>query len=190
MKSPARIPRIHGARIQTSRRPGTVPDHGHVPNPSITPTDRRPQPAHRPGDYHFTPPTDAGLAARCQNCAPRNRLVGSGLDARGRDAPLRRRAGGEPGHDRYCARRRYGRMVIAAGEQAAAARSVRRWCDRAPASSDREFSVEMMPTLRVGHQLVPYRWSAPSALEFRWRLLIDAIPALIAGCAVIIKPAK
>jgi acyl-CoA reductase-like NAD-dependent aldehyde dehydrogenase len=86
-----------------------------------------------------------------------------------------------------------GRTHIAAGELASAARNIRRWCERAPGIlQTEEFPSKMMPTLRVGHQLVPYRlvgvispWNFPLALS-----LIDVVPALIAGCAVIIKPSE
>src|SRR5690606_38902084 len=55
-----------------------------------------------------------------------------------------------------------------------------------------EFDSKVMPSLRIGQQLVPYPlvgvispWNFPFALSF-----IDAIPALLAGCAVIIKPSE
>jgi len=49
-----------------------------------------------------------------------------------------------------------------------------------------------MPSLRYSHQLVPYPlvgsispWNFPVALS-----LIDAVPALLAGCAVFVKPSE
>jgi acyl-CoA reductase-like NAD-dependent aldehyde dehydrogenase len=86
-----------------------------------------------------------------------------------------------------------GRTHISAGEHFSAARNIRRWCERAPGIvRTEEFRSKMMPTLTVGHQLVPYPlvgvispWNFPLALS-----LIDAVPALIAGCAVVIKPSE
>ena len=55
-----------------------------------------------------------------------------------------------------------------------------------------EFDSKLMPTLRIAQQLVPYPlvgvispWNFPFALSF-----IDAVPALLAGCAVIVKPSE
>ena len=130
-----------------------------------------------------------------RNCARRSlSWWASGLDAR--CAVMRRFADALEAHrDAIVAALAIdtGRQVIAAGELAAAARNVRRWCERAPGIiRTEEFPSKMMPTLRVGHQLVPYPlvgvispWNFPLALS-----LIDAVPALIAGCAVIIKPSE
>lgn len=146
-------------------------------------------------DFEFTPPTDSELAARCQ--ALRQEQVAwreSGLAAR--IAVMRRFA------DALEAQREplvqalsidTGRVSVAAGEVVSAARNIRRWCDRAPAiASTVEFDSKIMPTLRVAHQLVPYPlvgvispWNFPMALS-----LIDSVPALLAGCAVLVKPSE
>ena len=86
-----------------------------------------------------------------------------------------------------------GRTVIAAGEVKSASRNIRRWCDYGPtllATPVHESGV--MPGLRYSHQLVPYQlvgaispWNFPVALS-----LIDAVPALLAGCAVFVKPSE
>ncbi len=146
-------------------------------------------------DYHFTPHTEAELAARCQSLrAGQPAWWASGLEAR--CVAMRRFADALDAHrDTIVAALATdtGRLVIAAGELAAATRNIRRWCERAPGIiHTEEFASKMMPTLLVGHQLVPYPlvgvispWNFPLALS-----LIDAVPALIAGCAAIIKPSE
>jgi acyl-CoA reductase-like NAD-dependent aldehyde dehydrogenase len=146
-------------------------------------------------DYEFTPPTEAELAARCRALrAAQPAWWGAGLEAR--CAAMRRFADALEAHrDALVAALATdtGRTHIAAGELASAARNIRRWCERAPGIvRTEEFASKMVPTLRVSHQLVPYPlvgvispWNFPLALS-----LIDAVPALIAGCAVLIKPSE
>jgi len=164
--------------------PSPVPDQVPVRNPRTGQVD-----------YTFTPPTEAALAARCRDLrAAQPAWWAAGLAAR--CAAMRRFADAlETGREAIVAALATdtGRSHIAAGELASAARNIRRWCERAPAIvRTEEFPSKMMPTLRVGHQLVPYTlvgvispWNFPLALS-----LIDAVPALIAGCAVIIKPSE
>jgi acyl-CoA reductase-like NAD-dependent aldehyde dehydrogenase len=146
-------------------------------------------------DYEFSPPTAAELAARCQALrAAQPDWWSDGMAHR--VAVLSRFADALERHKDPIVKALAidtGRVPIAAGELMAAARNVRRWCERAPAiaiTGERESKV--MPTLRIGHQLVPYPlvgvispWNFPLALS-----LIDAIPALLAGCAVMIKPSE
>jgi acyl-CoA reductase-like NAD-dependent aldehyde dehydrogenase len=146
-------------------------------------------------DYEFVPPTDAELAARCKELrAGQPQWWESGLEAR--CAVMRRFADAlEVNRDAVVAALAAdtGRVAVAAGELVSVARNIRRWCERAPGIlATGEFQSKIMPTLRVGHQLVPYTlvgvispWNFPLALS-----LIDAVPALIAGCAVIIKPSE
>jgi acyl-CoA reductase-like NAD-dependent aldehyde dehydrogenase len=146
-------------------------------------------------DFEFSPPTEAGLAARCKELRDgQPAWWTAGLAAR--SAVMRRFADAlENRREAIVAALAVdtGRTQIAAGELAAAARNVRRWCERAPGIiRTGEFQSKMMPSLRIGHQLVPYSlvgvispWNFPLALS-----LIDAVPALIAGCAVIVKPSE
>lgn len=86
-----------------------------------------------------------------------------------------------------------GRRTLAEGEVASAARNIRRWCARAPALvGSQERQSELVPTLRYRHQFVPYPlvgvispWNFPLALS-----LIDSVAALLAGCAVLVKPSE
>ncbi|MEO7387437.1 MAG: aldehyde dehydrogenase family protein, partial [Gammaproteobacteria bacterium] len=86
-----------------------------------------------------------------------------------------------------------GRTVIAAGEVRSASRNIRRWCDFGPTlTATPVHESGIMPSLRYSHQLVPYPlvgaispWNFPVALS-----LIDAVPALLAGCAVFVKPSE
>ncbi len=146
-------------------------------------------------DYRFAPPSEAELAARCQ--ALREAQPGwwqAGLPER--IAIMRRFAEALDAHRDAITQALSvdtGRWHIAAGEAASASRNIRRWCERAPAIVERrEFASQMVPTLTIGHQLVPYAlvgvispWNFPLALS-----LIDSIPALLAGCAVMIKPSE
>lgn len=146
-------------------------------------------------DYAFSPPAPDELAARCQALrAAQPQWWQAGLEHRCN--VMRRFA------DVLEAQREpivaalavdTGRTQIAAGELASAVRNIRRWCERAPGIlRTEEFQSKMMPTLRIAHQLVPYPlvgvispWNFPLALS-----LIDTVPALLAGCAVMIKPSE
>jgi len=146
-------------------------------------------------DYRFIPPSADQLAAR----AGELRKAQAGWRAAGlaaRCAAMRRFATAlESQRDAIVAALAIdtGRTHIAAGELASAANNIRRWCDRAPAIVEPpQFDSKMVPSLTIGHQLVPYSlvgvispWNFPLALS-----LIDAVPALIAGCAVLIKPSE
>jgi acyl-CoA reductase-like NAD-dependent aldehyde dehydrogenase len=73
--------------------------------------------------------------------------------------------------------------------------NIRNWCARAPEilqRAKREGKTSINPTVRFSTNLKPYPllgvispWNAPLMLS-----LIDAVPALFAGCAVIIKPSE
>jgi succinate-semialdehyde dehydrogenase / glutarate-semialdehyde dehydrogenase len=74
-------------------------------------------------------------------------------------------------------------------------RVIRGWCERAAGVIERALAVGRsftMPHIELQQQLQPYAllgvispWNFPLTLA-----LIDAIPALVAGCAVIIKPSS
>lgn len=86
-----------------------------------------------------------------------------------------------------------GRRKIAEGELYGVVGMIDRWCADAPALLEtEEFASSSMPDVALQQRLDPYPllgvispWNFPLLLSF-----IDAIPALLAGCAVIIKPSE
>ncbi len=87
-----------------------------------------------------------------------------------------------------------GRALISAMEFDGVIRSIDRWSALAPQLLQPEpaQSSVALPSISYKHQLVPYGlvgvispWNFPLTLA-----MIDAIPALLAGCAVIIKPSE
>ncbi len=86
-----------------------------------------------------------------------------------------------------------GRHALAAGELMGLASTIDRWCLLAPdLVSTSERPSTSLPHVVMRDQLDPYPllgvispWNFPLLLSF-----IDAIPALLAGCAVIIKPSE
>lgn len=86
-----------------------------------------------------------------------------------------------------------GRRKVAEGELYGVVGMIDRWCSDAPAllESD-EWNSQTMPDVALRQRLDPYPllgvispWNFPLLLSF-----IDAIPALLAGCAAIIKPSE
>ena len=70
--------------------------------------------------------------------------------------------------------------------------SIDRWCSLAPKLFPTESRTTAVPFIRLQQQLVPYPlvgvispWNFPLLLS-----AIDTIPALLAGCAVIVKPSE
>ncbi|MCA1832305.1 MAG: aldehyde dehydrogenase family protein [Actinobacteria bacterium] len=86
-----------------------------------------------------------------------------------------------------------GRLAESALEVDAIMRSIDRWCGLAPSLIDPEPPrPSSMPIVDVAQGLRPYQlagvispWNFPFLLS-----LIDAIPALLTGCAVIVKPSE
>ncbi len=87
-----------------------------------------------------------------------------------------------------------GRALISAMEFDGVIRSIDRWCALAPSLLRPEPARQSvaLPSIYFKHQLVPYGlvgvispWNFPLTLA-----MIDTIPALLAGCAVIIKPSE
>jgi acyl-CoA reductase-like NAD-dependent aldehyde dehydrogenase len=86
-----------------------------------------------------------------------------------------------------------GRWAISVGEVDGAIRNIRRWAAQAPSLvEEREFPSQLLPTVTISDQYVPYAlaccispWNFPVTLS-----LIDAVPALAAGCAVLVKPSE
>ncbi len=67
-----------------------------------------------------------------------------------------------------------------------------RWCRLAPELFQNESRTTAIPFVRLQHQLVPYPlvgvispWNFPLLLS-----AIDTLPALLAGCAVVVKPSE
>ena len=90
-----------------------------------------------------------------------------------------------------------GRWMLSEREVDGATKNLRRWARMAPEILGERLETEAKPsmlieTVRYQNQFVPYPvagfispWNFPVTLS-----LIDAVPALMAGCAVIIKPSE
>jgi acyl-CoA reductase-like NAD-dependent aldehyde dehydrogenase len=86
-----------------------------------------------------------------------------------------------------------GRHLLAQAEFAGTVAAIERWCAQAPALlREEEGRSQAQPSITFRSQLVPYAlvgvispWNFPLTLS-----LIDAIPALLAGCAVLVKPSE
>ena len=86
-----------------------------------------------------------------------------------------------------------GRQRLAEQELDGLCRSIERWCTLAPALEiDARAPASAMPHVDIVQSAVPYPvvgaispWNFPLLLSF-----IDAIPALLAGCAVFVKPSE
>ncbi len=166
-----------------------------APIPTVTRLQAR-NPRTGEVDYEFTPPTPdalAGLAAGLREAQQRWRDAG----VEQRIATLQRFKAA------LLARREEvlgalsidtGRTLIAAGEIGSTVGAIDRWCREAPGllqPPEPRASVAV-PSIRYRNQYVPYPlvgvispWNFPLILSF-----IDAIPALLAGCAVLIKPSE
>ena len=87
-----------------------------------------------------------------------------------------------------------GRMLLSEAEVEGALRRIDHWCAVAPhVLAERSVGMsETVPSVRFEHRLVPFElvgaiapWNFPLLL-----MLIDAVPALAAGCAVLCKPSE
>jgi acyl-CoA reductase-like NAD-dependent aldehyde dehydrogenase len=86
-----------------------------------------------------------------------------------------------------------GRHLLAQAEFGGTIGAIDRWCAQAPRLiREEEGRSQAQPSITFRSQLVPYAlvgvvspWNFPLTLS-----LIDAIPALLAGCAVLIKPSE
>jgi len=146
-------------------------------------------------DYRFTPPTEAELDATCARLrAAQTGWRDAGMDhrvevlQRFKDALARHR---EPISTALCADT--GRALLAASEVGSTMGAIDRWCREAPGLlQEAEGRSVQVPSIRYRNQWVPYPlvgvispWNFPMVLAF-----IDAIPALLAGSAVLIKPSE
>ncbi len=85
-----------------------------------------------------------------------------------------------------------GRRLLAEGELSSLLGSLARWCKQAPGLMNEASGTSAVPGLSYRNQWVPLPlvgvispWNFPLVLA-----MIDAVPALLAGCAVIIKPSE
>ena len=148
-------------------------------------------------DYEIAPATRADVtqeAARLRAAQPAWRALG----AEGRADALRRWADAVDANAAAIVERLSvdtGRLAIARIEVMSVAGVMRRWAERAPGITAR-LTTDDLPSATLGVRLhrraVPYQlfgtiapWNFPLLLA-----LIDAIPALAAGCAALIKPSE
>lgn len=85
-----------------------------------------------------------------------------------------------------------GRWVISTTEIDSLISSIERWCRLAPELLQEETRATAIPLIKLQSQLVPYPvvgiispWNFPLLLS-----TIDTIPALLAGCAALVKPSE
>jgi acyl-CoA reductase-like NAD-dependent aldehyde dehydrogenase len=145
-------------------------------------------------DYWITPPTANDLAERCKHL--RNAQIGwqqEGLEARiqalqqwkqavqtNRDALIQALVADT------------GRQDVSVLEVDSFLGSLDRWCRLAPELLQEEERQTAIPFIRLQQTAVPYPlvgvispWNFPLLLS-----TIDTIPALLAGCAVVVKPSE
>ena len=153
----------------------------------------------RTGEFDFS--FDPLGAGQLQDLAARLRLAQAGWSSRRpeeRSAILRRWAGAiEQGGDAIATAltEDTGRRKISRVEVASLVQLIRRWAERAPELIGRQQTADQPTahaTITTSTTLVPYSlvgvispWNFPLILS-----LIDAVPALAAGCAVLVKPSE
>ncbi len=146
-------------------------------------------------DYAITPPTTAEIKAWTQRLRDGNQPWNeAGLPARiaalqqWKDALLAQRAAIIAALTTDT-----GRHLLSVIEFDSLAPTIDRWCKLAPELlQEQEGQAAHLSSLTFRSQLVPYQlvgvispWNFPLTLS-----LIDAVPALLAGCSVIIKPSE
>lgn len=146
-------------------------------------------------DYQFTPPGASELQALCERLrTAQPAWRDTGMDHR--VAVLQRFKAALERHQAdivaaLCADT--GRYLMAGGEVTSTIGAIERWCREAPGlMREAEGRSTQVPTIHYRNQWVPFPligvispWNFPMVLAF-----IDAIPALLAGCAVLIKPSE
>ena len=146
-------------------------------------------------DYHFDAPTDAQLRATLGQLRAAQRAW-SARPLAERIAVLQRwRAEwvARQGEITAALSADTGRYLIATSEVGSVVGMIDRWCTDAPKlAHEEDFRSPSNPNISYGSQYVPYPlvgiispWNFPVSLCF-----IDAIPALLAGCAVFVKPSE
>jgi len=146
-------------------------------------------------DYSFTPPSAEQLAA----LVARLRAAQPGWRAAGMEARVAALQAFKAALERHRAAIvealcvDTGRYLMAQGEVSSTTGAIERWCRQAPGLMvEAEGQSTQVPSIHYRNQWVPYPlvgvispWNFPMVLAF-----IDAIPALLAGCAVLIKPSE
>lgn len=148
-------------------------------------------------DHRIDPLDAAAIGALAEDLRERQAAWGA-LSPVDRGAVLHRLAAALVQHEAALTdalTRDTGRRAISAIEVSGVARTIARWAETAPAliaAAAGEPRASATPGIRVETALVPYPlvgvispWNFPLTLA-----LIDAIPALAAGCAVIVKPSE
>jgi acyl-CoA reductase-like NAD-dependent aldehyde dehydrogenase len=148
-------------------------------------------------DYQITPPTAEELAGLCASLRLAQKAW-SQEPLSHRIGVMRRWAEQIAAHREILAERDSvdtGYCTISKMSPDIVIGNIRNWCARAPEilqSVKREGKTSILPTVHFSTDLRPYPllgvispWNAPLMLS-----LIDAVPALFAGCAVVIKPSE
>lgn len=146
-------------------------------------------------DYEFTPPTAEALKACAHALRAGNKQWNEGGLAARTEALQQWKAAllAHRGALIEALTVDTGRHFLSAIEVDSLAPTMDRWCQLAPALlQEQEGQATHLPSIKFRSQLVPYElvgvispWNFPLTLS-----LIDAIPALLAGCSVIIKPSE
>ena len=148
-------------------------------------------------DYTIEPMDEAGLAALTSR-ARAAQTAWAARTAEERGAVLLKLADAVERHGPQIAdalTTDTGRRAISQLEVTGTAKLIRRWVGQAPAliaAAEAEIRATAIPGIATQTRLVPYPllgvispWNFPLTLA-----LIDAIPALMAGCAVVVKPSE
>jgi succinate-semialdehyde dehydrogenase/glutarate-semialdehyde dehydrogenase len=166
----------------------------------MTTTKRRILPVYNPRtgqiDYQITPPSSEEIAGICGRLRNAQKLWGDrpveyrvGIMERWADSIARHRellAERDSIDTGYCSISRMSPDIVIG--------NIKNWCARASETlnAKRQGKISFMPNISFETNLKPYPllgvispWNAPMMLS-----LIDAVPALFAGCAVIIKPSE
>ena len=145
-------------------------------------------------DYWITPPTPEQLAEQCSRLrAAQSNWQQSGLEQRIEDLQQWKQALLSQKDKLIQALvTDTGRLSESIAELDGVISSIDRWCRLAPELLSPEEKKAAIPFIRLKQQLVSYPlvgiispWNLPLLLS-----LIDAIPALLAGCAVVVKPSE
>ncbi|WP_413163305.1 aldehyde dehydrogenase family protein [Capilliphycus salinus ALCB114379] len=144
-------------------------------------------------DYFITPPTGAEITERCQNL--RQAQINWQVDINHRIEVIqqwKQKIISEKDSLIQALVEDTGRIRESVMEIDGVISSLERWCKLAPELCLTEEKNTAIPFIQIKSQRVPYSlvgvispWNFPLLLS-----LIDAIPALLAGCAVIIKPSE
>ncbi|MEA5537586.1 aldehyde dehydrogenase family protein [Limnoraphis robusta Tam1] len=145
-------------------------------------------------DYFITPPSEAEITANCHHLRQAQTYWKS-LDIHQRIEVLQQWKQALISEKQALIQALVedtGRMRESVMEVDGVISSLDRWCKLAPELCLTEEKTTAIPFIQIKSQLVPYPlvgvispWNFPFLLS-----LIDAIPALLAGCAVLIKPSE